>query len=147
MIDYRQMVQTIIDRFDEKQIKKLHLEVLLNLLNKVNDIDDSELEDKISRVVRILGDLESSGTLKSKEYQKSFAELTKHIRTKYGYVAKGDIQSESVALGIGIGVVFGTLLISINAGFMAIGIAVGAGIGTAIGTRKEKAEYEKGNIY
>jgi hypothetical protein len=144
MLEMKNKVQQVIDQTDEKLAKRLRLQVLLNLINKVEGLIDSELQSKISETVNAL-DLSTKEGIKA--FNKKFTELRVYVRKTHKLYPKGEIAGGSLAIGIGVGVAFGAAFMSINAGMMGVGIAIGVAIGISMGASKEKAEEEKGNIY
>lgn len=147
MNDYKSSIQSVISRLDEKKVKKFKLEVFINLVEKVKDVEDPELVRQIESLLKLLNDFEKLKGFYKKHYFKQFQALKSYVRKNFGFLAKGDLLNEHTALGIGIGVALGALLMSVNSGFIAIGIALGAGIGISTGNSKEKSEEEKGNLY
>lgn len=146
-MEYKQTVDDIKNRLDEKLSKILMVDVLSNLLGKTRDIEDEALERLTVVVVRGLSDLGNSQEFNKKEYIRDLNNIKKHVRTTYGYIARGELKSESMGIGIALGVAAGAALISFNGSLIAVGIAVGLAIGSGVGISREKKEEEKGNIY
>jgi hypothetical protein len=147
MSNHKESIQSIIDRHDEKHVKILKLNVLYNLIEKVEDKEDYELERQIVSIIKILNENTQLKGFYKKHYIKQHKALKSYVRKHFGYLAKGDLLTEHVALSTGAGVAIGAALVGINAGFIAIGVAVGVAIGVATGNSKEKAEQDKGNLY
>ena len=147
MNDYVIRINQISNLFEEKKQKKLQLDTFIRLIEKVDNLDDAEINKMIDDVYYILNELSRDETLKSKTYMKAFNELKKIVKTKHGFREKGAIQGEYTGMGIAIGVAIGPAFMSLNAAFIGIGLPIGLAIGASIGRKKEQEALEKGNIY
>ena len=147
MENYKQQLLNEISKREEKLVKKYQLEVFMNLIEKVKDKEDDELNRQIEYLLTTLSKFEVMPRTYERFYKRGFSALKSYVRKTFGYVAKGTIAGEHMALGVGIGIVFGALLSGVNAGFIGIGLALGAGLGIATGQSKEKEEEKNGNTY
>lgn len=137
----------IIPLFDEKTTKKYKIDVFVRLCKKISETQDLEVIDLVKNNLRLLQELSSDNRVKPLEYKKSFAKLQKVVRKKFGYVPKDQIKGEYMAMGIALGVAFGSPFIIINPALSGIGLPIGLAIGLAIGDSKEKAAVEAGKVY
>lgn len=143
---------------DSKQIKKLSIEELKNLLAKLIDkqlIDGSEtakdVEILINQVFDDLDDVIKSRVLNKvelKAYKKSYSTLVAKVKDVYNLVATGSLQSEYMGIGIALGTGIGVaLMAATNPAFMSIGTGIGIAIGAGIGAQKEKEAKAEGRLY
>ena len=137
----------LIENFDEKTKKRLNTQVLVNLLNKIKDKNNSDIDQLVNELLSTFKGTANMESFDQKLYRKQYALLVKTVRTTFGYIAKGTLVGEKMSIGIAIGVAIGAGLMTINAGFIGIGIAIGVSLGLVFGSSQEKKEEEKGNIY
>ena len=141
---YNQLILNVPSALSEKDNKKLRLDLLLGLLEKIETLDDSVLSQYVLDLIGQLDVIKPEG---HRNFNKSFTKIRNYVSKNHKLYAKGDLQQTYMAVGIGVGVAIGAGLMTINSGFIAIGVAVGVAIGLSLGATKEKQEEEKGNIY
>lgn len=147
MNEYIVRINQLENYFDDKKKKRLQLPSFVNLIAKLDDKNDIELEEKIKNTYKLLHDLSTNQTLKDKEFIKSLNDIKKVSRQKFGLVQKGIIQSEYTGMGIAIGVALGSGFLAINTAFIGIGLPIGLVIGAGLGSKKEKELEAKGLTY
>jgi len=140
-------IERLVSELDEKRFKKLQIQTLLNLIRKISEKQNEEIDQMLSNIVLYLQDVNHIESFQRHAYERQFSALKKTVRNTYGYVAKGDIPNEKMAIGIGIGVAIGAGLMSVNSAFIGAGIAIGVAVGLSLGSAQEKKEEENGNIY
>lgn len=140
-------INALVSQLDDKTIKKLQVETLLNLMTKIKDKVHPEIDQLVLDVTTTINGAKDLSSFQKNLYFKQFTVLKKTVKNEFGYVAKGDIVANTMAIGIGIGVAIGAGLMAVNPAFLGVGIAVGVALGLSIGTTQEKKEEEKGNIY
>lgn len=135
--------------FNEKESKKLKIQQLLNLINKLDDqnIDDKELFAKIEELISNLRSIKSGHNSSKKIYNKSYYKLKQKIQKDYGIIAKGTYVEMSLAIGMTLGISIGAAFVSFSSVFISVGMIVGMTIGIAIGSTKEKDVEKEGKIY
>jgi len=147
MDDYISKVQRFSDSLTEIQNSNFQINTLLNLLHKIRDISKDELDLMITDLIRLIPQNDDIDSFQRGDFLRDFVSLKRFVRKTYGFVAKGDLITESMGIGVAIGVAIGAGLMTVSAGLMGAGIALGVGIGLAIGTKREKQEEDKGNVY
>jgi len=138
---------SLISQLDDKTKKKLQTQTLLNLMTKIKDNVHPEIEQLLLDVTTTIQGATELSSFQKNLYNKQLTLLKKTVKKEFGYIAKGDIIAERMAIGVGFGVAIGAGLMAVNAAFLGVGIAVGVALGLSIGTTQEKKEEEKGNIY
>ncbi len=145
---FKEQVHSYISGLDEKQVKKMELNSLLNLIDMFNDISDVEVEGSFSKLSKLIINIINEETPSYKEYKRDFNVLKKLVRKTYGFIKKGTLKEESIGAGVAIGVALGVAIPSGgNVAFMSIGIPIGIAIGAGIGRKREKEAEEKGLLY
>jgi hypothetical protein len=135
------------NHFDQKKQKKYGFDVLERLMKKVEDKNDAKVLELAGNLLYQLDLMRKDDSIKAKMYFKLFNELKKHVKTEYGFVPKGTVQGEYMAMGVALGVAFGAAFTTINTAFIGIGIPIGIAIGLAIGSSKEKELEEQDKLY
>jgi|LGOV01.1.fsa_nt_gb hypothetical protein len=145
---FKEQIHSFISRLDEKQVKKMELNTLINLIDKFNNIDDVEVEGSFNILNKLIVNIINEENPSYKEYKSNFNTLKKLVRKNYGFVKKGTLNEESIGVGVAIGVAIGAGLSSAsNPAFMGVGIPIGIAIGAGIGSKREKEAEEKGLLY
>ena len=144
---YKEKIHSLLSRLNEKQIKKMELNTLLNLIEKFRDINDIEIESSFKKLVTLIAEISNEEKPSYREYKSDFSILRKLARKNYGYIKKGALSEESIGFGLAIGVAIGAGMTTINSGMMGVGIAIGIAIGAGIGSKREKEALEKGILY
>ena len=147
LINYGLEIKHITKDFDEKVIKKLKIESLLNLTEKIADLESIDVEKSLIEMKKILRNIAEKEPKQNRLYNKEFELLRRKVIDEFGYHQKGSIIAKYVGFGLVFGVAIGAGLSSASATFTGAGIAIGLAIGSGIGTQKEKVEEEAGNIY
>lgn len=147
MSNHKESIQSIIEKRDDKWVKILKLDELSNLIEKVAEIDEFELDRQIVSILKLLNENNELKGFYKKHYKKQHQALKAYVRRQFGFLVKGALLKEHLALGIGAGVAIGAVFSGVNAGFIAVGLALGVAVGTLTGNKKEKAEEAKGNLY
>lgn len=146
MKDCQTKINPIIENLDQKKNKKLQTDLFLRLCEKVGE-EDLEITAMVNDTFLLLTELSRSDTVKIKDYYKSLALLKKTARKKLGYIAKGSLQEEYMALGVGVGVAMGAAFVTTNPAFIGIFMPIGLAVGLAIGKKKEDEAEKSGKIY
>ncbi len=134
-------------KFSEKQLKRLQVESFNRLVDKLDDIENPDIDRAIANVISLLDTVYQEDGIKPPEYLRAYKEVKKDVRKTYGYVQKGTISSEYVGIGVSIGVAFGAAFTTINPAFIGIGIPIGIAIGAALGNQKESEAEKDGKVY
>ncbi|MCD4826362.1 MAG: hypothetical protein K8Q99_01120 [Acholeplasmataceae bacterium] len=129
-----------------KQNEKLHINSLLSLFEKIANIKDEELEKITAQIADSLETVNES-SFDVSNYKKSFEFLRRYVKQKHGFIAKGELIGQAMAIGSGLGVAIGAGLMTINTICLAIGIPIGISIGVTIGALQEQKAKEKGLLY
>ncbi len=145
--DHGSEIEYMTKDFDKKMIKKLKIESIVNLNNKLRDLESETVEKSLTELKRILRNIADKEPKQYRLYRKELEILKKTVVDEFGYHQKGSIIEKYVGLGIVFGVAIGAGFSSMNVAFSGAGIALGLAIGSGIGSKKEKDEEEAGNIY
>lgn len=133
--------------FDEKTQKKYGFDVLERLMKKLEDKHNPKVLELLGNILYQLDLMRKDSTIKKKIYHQLFNELKKYVKTEYGYVPKGSVQEEYMAIGIALGVAFGAAFMTINTAFIGLGIPIGLAVGLSVGNKKEKEFEEQNKTY
>jgi hypothetical protein len=147
LVDYGLEIKHITKDFDEKQIKKLNVESLMRLNDKIKDLESDDVEKSLVEIKRILRNISDKEPKQNRLYNREFELLKKKVIDEFGYHEKGSIMAKYTGLGLVFGVAIGAGLSTASAAFSGAGIAIGLAIGAGIGSKKEKEEVAAGNIY
>jgi len=147
LLNYASEIKYITKDFDKKIIKKLKINSLINLNNKLIDLENADIEKSMLELKNVLRNIADEEPKQYRIYRKEFESLKKIVIDEFGYHQKGSIIEKHIGLGLVFGVAIGAALSSVNTSFVGIGLVLGMAIGSAIGTRKEKEEEAKGNLY
>lgn len=131
----------------EKQKQKLHLSTLRSLIKKTDSKDDKYLESLLADLFLELDKITAHQKPRLKPYLKQYANVKKYVKDTYGYVAKGTLVGEYMAIGMGIGLALGAGFSAINMALIAIGLPIGLAIGLSLGSQKEKDLEQDGKLY
>lgn len=132
---------------NQKKQKKLKIDLLISLLEKISDKKNDKVREYLDLMMKELSDIDKDELFDSKAYHKYFILLKKEVKDIYGYVPKGSVQEEYMAIGVGMGVAIGAALAISNVIFLAIGIPIGTAIGLTLGASKEKTLEKEGKLY
>jgi hypothetical protein len=130
----------------ESEKKTYHIEVLINIINKVpNKIVEATELDRFKANIESLLTLFPVKTEKNKfvdkAYLKAVNELKIESQKKYNLVVKGYYIAIFLPLGVAIGLPFGLMFKNI-----ALGLPIGLCIGIAIGTALDQKAQKEGRI-
>jgi hypothetical protein len=145
MNNYQEIINSYYEKLDLKKQKQLNPKLLLRLNEKILQHDNEDIEILLKETVDFLKSASDGDKTSVTNYKKHFSKLTKIVRKTYGYVAKGTIVGEYMAMGIALGVAFGAAFIAINPALMVIGLPIGIALGLSLGQNKEK-EAEKDDL-
>jgi hypothetical protein len=147
LLNYDAEIKHITKDFDEKQLKKLKVNSLINLYVKLIDLENADVEKSMLDLKKILKNIEDKEPKQNRIYRKEFESLKKIVIKEFGFHQKGSIVENHIALGLVFGIAIGASLTSFLASSSGIGLVLGMAIGSAIGTKKEKEEEIAGNLY
>jgi hypothetical protein len=134
-------------KIDEKNQKKLGINHIINLSQKMEDKEDEIVDGLFKSLVEQLNNMEFSDKNRNKSYYEDYKQLKKHVKEKYGLIPKGSIQEEYLSYGIVFGLLIGSAFIAINPAFIAIGLPIGVALGLSLGTNKEKKLEDEDKLY
>ena len=147
LLDYVSEIKFIIRDFDKKVIKKLRIDSLISLNNKLVYLENADVEKSMLELKKILRNIADKEPKQYRLYRKEFESLKKIVIDEFGFYQKGSIIEKNISLGLVIGVAIGAALTSEMASSSGIGLVLGMAIGSGIGSKKEKAEEAAGNLY
>ncbi|MBI9010555.1 MAG: hypothetical protein JEZ05_11080 [Tenericutes bacterium] len=147
MKDCKTKMNPIIEHFDEKENKRFQTDLFFRLCEKVGE-DDIEITTLVDDTFLLLSELSKvSEKEKLKAYYKTLALLKKKTKEKFGYIEKGSLQAEYMALGVGVGVALGAAFVTTNPAFIGIFMPIGLAVGLAIGKKKEDEAEKQEKTY
>jgi len=147
MKSYKEKLNKIESSFSDKLKIKLKLETLRNLLNKIATNEDEQLNERLDRLFEELDEILKQDKPSLRTYLKKINDIKKYVKEKWGYVAKGTLVGEYMAMGMAIGLAMGTAFVSINPALISIGLPIGIAVGLSIGNHKENELEKEGKIY
>ena len=147
LMNYASEIKYITKDFDKKIIKKLKIDSLINLNNKLVDLENDDVEKSMLELKNILRNTADKEPKQYRLYRKKFESLKKTVIDEFGFHQKGSIIEKHIGLGLVFGVAIGAGLSSVSASFSGLGLVLGIAIGSGIGTKKEKDEEAAGNLY
>ncbi|HPD99594.1 MAG TPA: hypothetical protein PLB83_00025 [Bacillota bacterium] len=147
MTNYQEIINSYTNKLTEKLQKQLDLQLLVRLNEKLLEEQNENIELLLKETVDFLKIASSGDKAGRKAYKKQFNKLKKAVRTEYGYIPKGTLVGEYMALGIAIGIGFGSAFIAINPALMIIGLPIGVALGLSIGQNKEKEADSENKLY
>ena len=149
--NYRVGIETATRDYTEKQIKKLVIESIINLGDKLRDFEDTEVTQIMSDLSSRLLDFDFNDRASLKDYRYQVKKVKDLVKTKWNLNERGTIVSYYTALGVAFGPALGTTYAAFNpeqsGTAIAIGIPIGIAIGSAIGSSKEKKLDKEGKVY
>jgi len=149
MKNLKENIISLMKEFNEIESKKLQIQQLLNLINKLEEhnINDEKLFVKFEELISNLRSIKNGDNGLKRGYKKSYYKLKQTIQKQYGIVEKGTY----IKMGLAIGMTFG---ISIGAAFtlsrsmsVSFGMIAGIIIGITIGSLKEKNIENEDKLY
>jgi len=146
MKDYGQYLENIKESMDRKEIIHYNVSGMVRLGDKAKDLVDLRLENLFGQLVEFLEErpLEKADY---KKYKALIEEIKKHVKDKYGWLMKGDVTGQYMAMGVAFGLLLGAGFSAVNTAFIAIGLPIGIGLGVSLGVQKENALEDKGLLY
>ncbi|MBI9010726.1 MAG: hypothetical protein JEZ08_00735 [Clostridiales bacterium] len=145
--NYKQELESIARHLTDKEYKKMKIQSLLSLSEKLEEMTDHEIESILLEVMSMVHESSRDEHFDMKPYRKKVKLVKELVIKKFDFHERGTIQSQYVAIGIclgsGIGAAFTSVMPSMIGAFSGIGIA----IGVAIGTQKEKEAEKAGKLY
>ena len=141
------LIDSIAEKFQAKEVKKLELEKLKKVADKMTDYKSScstcsALLDELKEHLHHLLKQHSHSKSDMAAHKKGSMKLLEHLRTEHGIIEKGYYTSLYMSLGIAIGLPFGLLLFD----NVALGLPIGLSIGLAIGTGADHEKEKKGQV-
>lgn len=146
-MDYIERLNKIETQINDKLTRKLGLESLRHLIEKLNDSELSELSPYLDTLFVECELIISMDKPKLKSYLKQFNVVKKVAKDTWGYVAEGTIVGEYMAYGVAIGLMFGAALTTLSTTYIAIGLPIGLAIGLSLGNHKESTLKEDNKLY
>ncbi|MEM9328461.1 MAG: hypothetical protein AAGA85_22525 [Bacteroidota bacterium] len=133
---------------DDGDKKKLKIDLLGRLIDKLENDEHSEIEQGFASLVQQLS-RSPINRATQKSFRKSLRSIQKQAKTAFGYVEKGSVVGSSMALGVALGVSLGITVFGSGEPGSGIGIGVGVGIaiGVGLGSAKEKKLEKQGLLY
>ena len=147
MNNYTEDIKAYNEKLIDKNRKKLKPLVLARLNDKLLEINDSEVEEMLQRITRLLKDISQGSVEDIKLYKKTFQSLKKLVRKKYDLIEEGTLQGEYMAMGVALGIAFGAAFSAIQVGLIGVGLPIGVAVGAGLGKQKEEEAKKKGKIY
>ena len=147
LLNYVLEIEYITKDFDKKIIKKLKIASLINLSNKLIDLENDDVANSMLDLKNILRNIADKEPKQYRSYRKEFESLKKTVIDEFGFHQKGSIIEKNIGLGLVLGVAIGAALTTMLTSSAGIGMVLGMAIGSAIGTKKEKEEEAAGNLY
>lgn len=146
MYEYIYEIKDMLPSFDDKQLRKLKIPSFINLMNKLEDNCNDEIKRMIVNTIEELRVISKNILHDKSIYLKMLKTIKKQVRKEYGYIEKGTLKNEYLAMGIGFGLLFSALSI-FDKTLIGIGLPLGFIIGSFAGTKKELAAQKEGKLY
>lgn len=146
----KEAVEKLTVNFNDKEVKKLRLAIILRLLNKLNEeaIVDEEIEQMVTKVIGSLDAIKNGDMNKIKDCNKLVRALIDYVRNTLGFVTKGTYPAIYMGIGMIIGSGIGvTFFMAINPAFMGLGTGAGIALGLGVGSMLEKKADKEGKLY
>lgn len=147
MILFIEQIKSEVTGFTEKEKKNYKIDAAVRLFEKLALDQKQEWEIDFNGLIKILIEKEMTDKQILKSFRKRYNALATEVRKKYGYVEKGYLQGNAMALGIGVGVAIGSAFITVNSAFIGVGIALGVAVGLAIGSKQEQDAKTQGKQF
>ena len=146
---WQKKIQTKINQFREKftkrEIDRYYLDRLEAVASKVADFSGNcrECQDHrqiIESLIKDLENIETLGQSGTKEYRNKIENITNHLRKEHKIIPWG----QNLALGVSLGLCFGSMLGLTLFDNMAIGLGIGLLLGIAIGSSMDMKAKKEG---
>lgn len=144
---YQDLLKRIKKDTSVKERQKLHLETLENLLEIMKDKEDEGFDSRLDELFNILKEIHDKDKQDFKTYHKTFNALKKYVKDRWGFVPRGTVVGEYMAMGVGFGLAIGAAFTAINTAFIAIGLPIGIAVGLSLGSHKERELEKEGKLY
>lgn len=145
--NYKQELESVARNLTAKEYKKMKIQSLVNLSEKLEELTDQEIELLLQEVKNMVYESTREDQFNMKSYRKKVNSVKKIVIKKFDFHERGTIQSQYVGIGIclgsGIGAAFTSVMPSMIGAFSGFGIAIGVGIGI----QKEKEAEKAGKLY
>lgn len=135
-----------IDTSNNKLVKKI--DVFENILKELGKIEISpNIVEMINKEIEKVNSFLDSEKAYSKVLVKSQTNILKIVEKELGLFVKNHHQQKLMAVGVALGVAFGSILgvSRDNMGLMGIGLPIGLAVGIAIGKKKDDEVFKQGN--
>ncbi|MEO0471574.1 MAG: hypothetical protein AAF206_18230 [Bacteroidota bacterium] len=143
------MIENHAQTLTRSERKKLRLEVLLRLVQKLEEAENDEMEAELVQLFEQMPDspVESES---QKTFRAALKQTKRIVRDRLGYVEKGSLRVRhhglAVVLGMVAGILLGSAMGNVGVG-IGIGVCLGLVVSTRIGLAEEKKAQEKGLVY
>lgn len=144
---YKEEIESIIQKFNEKQLKRLDVKSLINLSVKLLKFEDDEIKEIMIELKDLLGKMSEEELLDIKTYKKQLVFLKSIISKKYDLYERGSVQALYLGAGLAIGTAVGVFLVSSMSSGMTLGPLLGLVIGISFGYKKEKTLEKADKLY
>ena len=140
-------IENITKDYDEKRLKKLHIESLKGLGKREILFENQEMRNTLYELKTILSNIDSDYKVNKKVYLKMFNKLKEKLAKEFDLYETGATKGKYAGYGLVFGLIFGSVFTTINPALIGIGMPIGLIFGSGIGTKKEKALFEAGKVY
>ena len=137
----------ILENLSDVQMKRLSVTSLFNLIEKLKNEENDDLEIKINKIIGCLLDIAGGDTDLYKNHRRLSASVIKDVKKLYGLHKKGSLRSQYAAIGMIIGIAFGAVITRDVSSYVGLGFVFGLALGAGVGIRKEEILERKGKIY
>ena len=137
---YVSEIERCTKKYDEKQIKALEINTMINLASKLKSYENESVEKSMNEVLSLLISLDIYNKKEQKQFNKSFSQTKEIVKKILGLYERGTIGTMFAVYGMIFGIVTGSIVGS------GIGSGIGAGLGLAFGSgigKKREASLEK----
>lgn len=130
-------VEKLSESVGEKHEKRLNAKLLIRLIRRLEvfsgkcEVCRNELSELTEHIHKLLDKQGSFEKNDWDEHRKQLNTITAHLQKEHKLVTEGYYMSNYMTFGIGLGMVFGLLLMNNLALGLSIGISLGIGIGAA----------------
>ena len=152
--DLSKQLDTIKEKYNEKDIKKYRLNLLERIIKRLTVfssecVECEKFKEKIAGLVKESENIAAASGKKRKDYFKDINLIVGHLQKKHSLVAEGYYIAIFLSVGMSIGVAFGLLLgtsLDNPGAGLPIGIGAGLSIGIGIGAARDKKAKDDGKV-
>lgn len=144
---YKKEIENIIQKFGEKQVKKLGVKSLINLSVKLKKFEDEDIEEMMLELKAMLSKMSEDELIDLKIFKKQLVSLKSIVGKKYDLYERGSVQALYLGSGLVLGTVIGLLISSSVPSGMPLASSLGLAIGVSFGFKKEKTLEKEGKLY